>query len=109
MWIAASAGGAEVARRFSIQVAVIHMGAARVPEVGPFHLKMTAEEAVTASHAFTDAVIVPIHFEDWAHFSEGAEDIARAFQGARLEHRLRWPERGRTVEIELPIPMAKAG
>ena len=44
MWIAASAGGAEVARRFSIQVAVIHMGAARVPEVGPFHLKMTAEE-----------------------------------------------------------------
>lgn len=37
---------AAVAQRFSVRVALLHLGAARVLEVGPFHLTMTAEEAV---------------------------------------------------------------
>jgi L-ascorbate metabolism protein UlaG (beta-lactamase superfamily) len=70
----------EIARRFPVQVAILHLGAARVPEVGSFHLTMTAEEAVAAARTFPNALIVPIHFEDWAHFSEDREDIAHAFQ-----------------------------
>ncbi len=35
-------GVAEVARRFPIRTAVLFMGAARVPAVGPFALTMTA-------------------------------------------------------------------
>ncbi len=99
-------GVAEVARRFSIQVALLHLGAARVPEVGPFHLTMTAQEAVEASRAFANAVIVPVHFEDWAHFSESRQDIAHAFASARLEHRVRWPDRGHAIQISLQVPTA---
>jgi L-ascorbate metabolism protein UlaG (beta-lactamase superfamily) len=102
-------GVAEIAERFHIEVAIFHLGAARVPEVGPFHLTMTAEEAVEACRHFADAVIVPIHFEDWAHFSEGAAHIRAAFARAQLEHRLRWPERAQKVVIELPASYAKAG
>ncbi|HEX7358991.1 MAG TPA: MBL fold metallo-hydrolase [Bryobacteraceae bacterium] len=91
----------EVARRFNVQVAILHLGAARVPEVGPFHLTMTAAEAVETARRFATAVIVPLHFEDWAHFSEGSEDIARAFASAKMERRLRWPERGRAIQIDL--------
>ena len=93
------AGVEEIARRFPVHVAILHLGAARVPEVGPFHLTMTAEEAVAAARSFPSAFIVPIHFEDWAHFSEGREDIARAFASAHLEDRLRWLERGRAKLI----------
>ena len=101
-------GVAEVARRFNVQVAVLHLGAARVPEVGPFHLTMTALEAVEAARAFKNAVIVPIHFEDWAHFSEGRAEVKKAFANAEMERRLLWPERGRPTsinpqsEVEMP-------
>lgn len=100
-------GVAEVGRRFNPRVAILHLGAARVPAVGPFHLTMTAQEAVEAARSLAQAVIVPVHFEDWAHFPEGSADIQRAFAGAHMEDRLRWPERGRTVQIDLQPPLAK--
>ena len=93
-------GVEEVAKRFRVQVAILHLGAARVPEVGPFHLTMTADDAVEAARHFSDATIVPIHFEDWAHFSEGRDEIAAAFARAQLQHRLHWPERGRAIKID---------
>ena len=94
-------GVAEVAQRFTIQAAILNLGAARVPEVGSFHLTMTASEAVEAARAFDKATIVPLHFEGWAHFSEGREEIAQAFAAAGLTSRLRWPEPGRAIQINL--------
>jgi L-ascorbate metabolism protein UlaG (beta-lactamase superfamily) len=96
-------GVAEVARRFNVQVAILHLRAARVPEVGPFHLTMTAEEAVEVARGFANAVIVPVHFADWAHFSEGRGDVDRAFARAQLEHRIQWPKRGREIEIDFSL------
>jgi L-ascorbate metabolism protein UlaG (beta-lactamase superfamily) len=99
-------GVAEIARRFSVQVAILHLGAARVPEVGPYHLTMTATEAVQTAREFANATIIPLHFEDWAHFSEGPKEIADAFREAQLEHRLRWPVRGRTIQIDSRVGRA---
>jgi L-ascorbate metabolism protein UlaG (beta-lactamase superfamily) len=84
-------GVAEVARRFPVKTVFLNIGAARVPEVGPYHLTMTSAEAVETARAFPDAAIVPLHFEGWAHFSEGRDDIARAFEQAAMTQRLRWP------------------
>ena len=92
-------GVAEVARRYVVDVAVLFLGAARVREVGPAHLTMTAEEGVTAARALGDALIVPVHFDGWAHFSEGRAEIARAFDAAGLTHRLRWLAPGTPVEL----------
>lgn len=94
-------GVKEVAERFTVRAAVLNLGAAHVAEVGPFHLTMTSEEGVQAARAFPDAVIVPLHFEGWAHFSEGREKIAAAFAAAKLQNRLRWPEAGRPIHISL--------
>lgn len=99
-------GVAEIAQRFSVQTAILHIGAARVPEVGPFHLTLTSEEAVEAAKAFKGAVIVPTHFEGWAHFSEGKEDILRTFRTAGIEHRLFWPRAGLTVEVPSKLRVA---
>jgi len=94
-------GVAEVAQRLAIRVAMLNLGAARVPEVGPFHLTMTASEAVQTAGAFPNATIVPLHFEGWAHFSEGRDDIARAFAAAGLTPRLCWPKPGEAIRIAL--------
>jgi len=93
-------GVEEVAKSFNVRVALLHLGAARVPEVGPFHLTMTAEEAVQAAYALANAVIVPIHFEDWAHFSEDRAEVDRAFTSAQMKNRIRWLNRGRGIAID---------
>lgn len=92
-------GVAEVAKRFPIRTALLHLGAARVPAVGPFHLTMTANEAVEAARAFAQATIVPVHYEGWAHFSEGRAQIEEAFRNAGLSDRLRWLQAGQVMPI----------
>jgi L-ascorbate metabolism protein UlaG (beta-lactamase superfamily) len=92
-------GVAEVGRRFTPEVAMLFMGAARVREVGPAHLTMTAGEAVIAAGAFPQVLIVPLHFEGWAHFSESRAQIDSAFAAAGLAHRLRWPIPGQALEL----------
>jgi L-ascorbate metabolism protein UlaG (beta-lactamase superfamily) len=99
-------GVAEIARRFPVKIAILHIGAARVPEVGPFHLTMTSEEAAQAAKVYTDAIIVPTHFEGWAHFSEGRQDILRAFRSAGIEQRLFWPQAGEPVEVHVDLDAA---
>src|SRR5581483_1417343 len=92
-------GVAEIARRFPVKTALLNLGAARVPEVGPSHLTMTAAEAIEAARAFTEATIVPLHYEGWAHFSEGRGVIAQTFESAGLAHRLRWLEAGHATAL----------
>lgn len=59
-------GVAEVARRFVVRTAVLFMGEARVPAVGTDDaLTMTAEDGIDAARAFSDATIVPLHYEGW--------------------------------------------
>jgi L-ascorbate metabolism protein UlaG (beta-lactamase superfamily) len=94
-------GVEEVARRFEVRVAFLFMGAARVIEVGPAHLTMTAAEGVQAARAFSNAVIVPLHFEGWKHLSEARDEIVRTFAASGLEGRLRWPLPGKKTRVGL--------
>lgn len=94
-------GVAEVARRFDVRAAVLFMGAARVPAVGPEALTMTAEDGIKAARAFSEAAIIPLHYEGWAHFTESREAIACAFDDAGIGHRVRWMKLGATVAVPL--------
>lgn len=94
-------GVAEVARRFEVRAAVLFMGAARVPAVLPDAITMTAEDGIQAARAFSNAAIIPLHYEGWAHFSESREVIARAFNDAGLGPRVHWLELGTTSVVPL--------
>ena len=83
-------GVEEVGLRFNIGTVVLFLGAAVVRAVGPDHLTMTVEEGVKAAHYFSNAQIVPLHFEGWEHFTESIPDIESAFEKAGLLHRLQW-------------------
>jgi len=89
----------EIGRRCSIRVALLFMGAARVAAVGPWHLTFTAGEGVEAARTFEEAVIAPLHYEGWAHFSESRQDIERAFGEAGFSHRLRWMPPAHPTEV----------
>jgi L-ascorbate metabolism protein UlaG (beta-lactamase superfamily) len=92
-------GVEEVARRFKVTVIIPFMGAAIVPQVGPDHLTMTAEEGVRAARLFSHAIVVPVHVSGWRHFTEPQEVVSRTFAAAGLEHRLRWPQPGVPTQI----------
>jgi L-ascorbate metabolism protein UlaG (beta-lactamase superfamily) len=90
----------EISQRYHIGVALLHFGAARVDVYGPFYLTFTAVEGAQFAKTLGDAVIVPIHYEGWAHFTEGREQIEQAFADAGLEQRLRFLPFGQPVVIE---------
>jgi L-ascorbate metabolism protein UlaG (beta-lactamase superfamily) len=92
-------GVADVARRSPVFVALLFTGAARVSAVGPWHLTMTAAEAVEAARAFARAAIVPLHFEGWEHFSESRGELEQAFAAAGMNDRLHLLEPGGVVEF----------
>jgi L-ascorbate metabolism protein UlaG (beta-lactamase superfamily) len=75
-------GVAEIARRFDVRVALVNLGAARVAAVGPVDLTMSAAGALALARAFGRAVLVPAHYEGWAHFQEPRAAVARAFAAA---------------------------
>ncbi|HXT10476.1 MAG TPA: MBL fold metallo-hydrolase [Candidatus Angelobacter sp.] len=87
-------GVEEVARRFRVTMAVLFMGAAVVPRVGPAHLTMSATEGVYAARLFGHARIVPLHCSGWEHYTESRADIQRAFSDAGVQSRLCWLEPG---------------
>jgi L-ascorbate metabolism protein UlaG (beta-lactamase superfamily) len=94
-------GVAEVSRRYPVKAAVLFMGAAKVSVAGPSHLTFTVNEGVLAAQAFKDAVIIPLHFEGWAHFTESRTEIEHAFKDAGMEDRLLWLAGGKAVEVSV--------
>lgn len=92
-------GVAEIARRFAVRVALLFAGAARVREVGPAALTFTADDAVAAARAFGDALVIPLHFEGWAHYTESRVELERAFAVAGLSQRLRLPMPGQSITL----------
>lgn len=93
-------GVRDVIGRMHPRIALLHLGAARVETAGPEPLTFTAEEAVEFARLAPEARIVPIHYEGWAHFSEGRDVIEEAFRAAGLSERLVWLRAGKPVVIE---------
>ncbi len=93
-------GVAEVARRFHAGLVLLFAGAAKTR--GAFHLTMSANDALDTAHAFPDAVIVPVHYDGWAHFSQSGDDLAQSFKALGIDARLRLLKPGIAAAIELP-------
>jgi len=89
----------QIGRRFTIGVALLNMGAAKVAVAGPHPLTFTADDGVALARAWPFARIVPLHYEGWEHFTESRAQIQQAFEAAGLEARLAWLPSGRPTRI----------
>jgi hypothetical protein len=71
-----------------------------ISRVTPFGLtEWLRWHGIRAARAFSEATIIPLHYEGWAHFSESREVISRAFDAAGINGRVRWMELGTTVAV----------
>jgi L-ascorbate metabolism protein UlaG (beta-lactamase superfamily) len=92
---------ADIARRFpSIEATVLNAGAARAP--GKFRgrpLTLDSRRACAAAAVLGVRVVVPAHYDGWEHFSEGADDLVRAFDEAGLASLLQLEPHGTWIPL----------
>ena len=91
----------EIARRTPpIDAVVLHAGAARVP--GKFRdraLSLDSIRAAAAAAILAPAVVIPAHYDGWAHFSEGRDaSTIDAISERVLSERLKELEQEGVVE-----------
>ena len=88
----------EVAGRLMVDVALLHLGGVRFPVTGPLRYTMTAAQAVELCRLVRPRAVIPIHYEGWAHFKQGREEIDREFAGAP-DIPVRWLPIGSAVDL----------
>jgi L-ascorbate metabolism protein UlaG (beta-lactamase superfamily) len=62
-------------------------------------LSLDSVRAAAAAAIIGAPVVVPAHYDGWAHFSEGRDDLARAFDDAGLSGRLRLADYGTGIPL----------
>jgi len=91
----------EIAQRFKIGTAILHIGAARFPIMGPIRFTLNASEAVKIFHALKPRTVIPIHYEGWKHFKETRAAAAKVFEASDIKERIHWLPLGKAVEVEV--------
>lgn len=90
----------EIAEEYApVDVAVLFAGGARTALLDSAYLTLTSEQAAEAARLLSAHHVVPLHFEGWAHFSQGRDTMAPAFAAAALAERLHLLDPGETVEL----------
>ena len=91
----------EIAQRVGpVDVAVLFAGAVQVERrFDGAYLTLSADHAADAAEILGARAVVPVHFEGWTHFTQGADALRAAFAGNGIADRLALPERGETVSV----------
>jgi len=92
---------AEISRKEpDIDAVLLHAGAARVPaRFDGRPLTLDSRSAAAAAAVLGAGLVVPAHYDGWAHFSEGRDEIERAFREAGLSSRLALAPHGTWVRL----------
>ena len=93
------AGVDEVARRFRIGTALLHIGGVAFPISGPLRYTFSGEEAADVAELLGAKTVIPIHYEGWTHFREQRDRTAQAL--SRLGDRVRWLTPGEPTEVDV--------
>jgi L-ascorbate metabolism protein UlaG (beta-lactamase superfamily) len=90
-----------IARRAGdVDVAVLFAGAVSVPyRFDGAYLTLSSDRAAEAALILGARAVVPVHFEGWTHFTQGADALRAAFVGNGIADRLALAERGETVAV----------
>jgi L-ascorbate metabolism protein UlaG (beta-lactamase superfamily) len=91
---------AQMKEKFHISVALLNIGKVLVqgPE-GVLQITIGGEDAAKLVREIGADVLVPMHFESWAHFTEGREELAGIWEKEGVASKVRWLEPGVKTKI----------
>jgi L-ascorbate metabolism protein UlaG (beta-lactamase superfamily) len=82
----------------AVDVAVLFAGAVQRPHrFDGAYLTLSSDWAAEATKVLGVRATLPVHFEGWTHFTQGAPELRAAFAGNSVTDRLVLAERGETV------------
>ncbi|MFJ9041827.1 MBL fold metallo-hydrolase [Streptomyces sp. NPDC102406] len=86
----------DIAARFApVDTALLFAGAPRFTEIFDGEvLVLDSAQAAEATKILRAGRVVPVHYDSWAHFTEGGDELAAAFAAAGLSDRLDFGVRG---------------
>ncbi|MFI6033505.1 MBL fold metallo-hydrolase [Streptomyces sp. NPDC051315] len=86
----------EIAERFGpVDTALLFAGAPRFSVIWDGAcLVLDSAQTAEAAQILGARRIVPVHYDSWAHFTEGRDELAAAFTAEGLADRLDWGQRG---------------
>jgi len=94
-------GLSEIGKRFKVGTAILHMGGAQFPIMGPFRFTLNALEAIQIARMLEPQKVIPIHYEGWKHFKENRAGAAGVFDGSDIKEKIHWLPLGKPVEMEV--------
>lgn len=90
----------EIAARYIIDTAILHIGRAGFPAlIGDRYLTFTVAEAIKTAQLMKVRRLIPTHREGWEHFQEKPEFAHERIIDAGLENKLVWLIPGQPVSI----------
>jgi L-ascorbate metabolism protein UlaG (beta-lactamase superfamily) len=89
-----------LADRYRVDVALLHLGAAGFEAFGDIRLSLTADQAVEARRLLGDPLVVAVHAEGWAHYTEDRDHVQQTFDAAGAP--LHWPTPGEPITLSDP-------
>ncbi len=94
-------GIAEVAKRFKVGTALLHLGGVGFTLSGPLRYTFNGKEAVQTTQVLGAKTVIPIHYEGWTHFREPKKEAQQAFAQAGLSERVKWLTLGTRHKLEV--------
>ena len=91
----------EIANRFRIGTAILHIGKAGFLSTGPVWFTFSAKEAVKVVKALKPQTVVPIHYEGWKHFREPKARAEKEFLAAGIQDKVQWLPLGKPLDMEI--------
>lgn len=88
-----------VERTGAIPIAILNAGAVQLSKFDGAYLTLSADHAADVARILGARVVIPLHFEGWAHFTQGAAELEAAFSGNGLRDRLIMLDRGQRADV----------
>lgn len=82
-----------------LPIAILNAGAVQLSKFNGAYLTLSADYAADAARILGARVVIPLHFEGWTHFTQGADELKAAFSGNGIRDRLVMLERGQRAEV----------
>jgi L-ascorbate metabolism protein UlaG (beta-lactamase superfamily) len=80
-------------------VALLNAGAAQTALVPGGYLTLTSDQAADATVILGSPEVVPLHFDGWGHFTQGADTLRGSFERAGLTDLLHLLAPGERISI----------
>ena len=83
----------------ALEIAILNAGAVQLSKFDGAYLTLSADHAADVAKVLKARIVIPLHFEGWGHFTQGANELKAAFSGNGIRDRLVMLERGERAEV----------